>query len=182
MVFTELEPSNAFLQMFLTVAIVTYGTAFATMLCARSSNNLNAEMNELVGKTENVLYSDPLDTPEEGSSPSEEGSPTEEIKERLLSKVDIPIIQEELEELKKNYTFGIQRWKDGPFLEFTDLTFTNGKLYCIRNNKKLSVAKCVEETKRTTRPRWIHHLCFLQDGEPVLFRDYLWEKHGLTFS
>jgi len=169
----DFDSPDALLHMFLTISIVTYGLVATAILCAGPSHDRAEDKTDTVGNAEKVLYSDPLD---EGASPSVE------TKERLLSKVDIPIIQEELEELKKIYTFGIERWKGGPFLEFTDLTFTNGKLYCIRNNTKRSVAKCVEEAKRTTRPRWIHHLCFLQDGTAVLFRDYLWEKHGLTFS
>ena len=86
-------------------------------------------------------------------------------KEYLLTKVDIPLIKEELLELKEAHTFGIQRWKNGPFVPFTDLTFTNGRLYCIHDGEKKSVAKVVADRKRTTKPRWIHHLCFLKDGK-----------------
>jgi hypothetical protein len=140
-----------------------------------------------IGKLRTLQSMDPSydSDPKQSDKDTTHTSPESTSKEYLLTKVDIPLIQEELLELKEAHTFGIQRWKHGPFIPFTDLTFTNGKLYCIVNGEKKSVAKVVADRKRTTRPRWIHHLCFLKngkDGSPILFKDHLQETHGLIFS
>ena len=149
-----------------------------------------------IGKLRTLQITDPsqyyeslnpkkLSVTENQTSQENPTNPENQTKEYLLTKVDIPLIKEELLELKETHTFGIQRWKNGPFVPFTDLTFTNGRLYCIYNGEKKSVAKVVADRKRTTKPRWIHHLCFLKDGKdgtPILFKEYLHTKHGLIFS
>ena len=153
---------------FLFLSSMTYTFVLIGSLCARKSFNkyCDESLNEFVGK----------------SNDARDYLSHQDVTVKPHSKVDIPLVREELESLKQTHTFGICRWNNGPFLEFSDLTFTNNKLYGIRNNSKISVAKFIETTKNTTRPRWINHLFFVEDGNPILFKDYLTMKHGITFS
>ena len=169
-VFSNELYQNTIIQAFVFVSCFTYASMMIGSICTWGpfEKYCDDSTNELVGKS---MDETETDIKVEAPIP---------VTKRV--KVDIPLVKEELEQLKQTHTFGICRWSNGPFLSFSDLTYNDNKLYGIRNNVKTSVAKCIEETKHTTRPRWINHLCFMQDDKPILFKDYLKAKHGLTFS
>jgi len=165
--FDVIRPFALFFTAFTTI----YSVGILLLLCKQKTCNrvTHDSINEFVGKTD--YYSDG----EEEKVPS--------LVKPTVTRVNTALIQEEINLLKKTSVFGIERWPNGPFLEFDNIMIENAKLYCVRNKKKMSVAKFIEETKRTTRPRWIHHLCFLEnENKPVLLKTHLEKKHNITFS
>ena len=157
---------------FFTTFTAIYGMGLLLVLCTQKTCNrvTHDSINEFVGKTD--VY----------CSEGEEEKVTNPLKPSF-TRVNTILVQEEINSMKETHVFGIERWPSGPFLEFDDIMIENAKLYCIRKKKKMSVAKCIEETKRTTRPRWIHHLCFLEnEHKPVLLKTHLEKKHNITFS
>lgn len=156
------------IQPFLIASSISYMLLFAFFVFTRKdcSRHTDEAMNEFVGKSFDVEYED------DGKG----------VSETVIVNANHPAVQQELQTLSKLYDFGICKWNNGPFRKITDLTFEKNKLYCLNDGSRTSMSKFIEQTKNTTRPRWINHLCFLQDGQVVLFKDHLASKHGLTFS
>ena len=169
--FTLKEHENV-IQPFLIASSVTYAIVFAFFVftrkdCARHSDEA---MHEFVGKQYEIEYED-----------DSKVAPELPYATTIVT-ASHPAVQAELQTLSKLYDFGICKWNNGPFRKITDLTFEKNKLYCLNAGSRTSLSKFIEQTKNTTRPRWINHLCFLQDDQVVLFKDHLASKHGLTFS
>jgi hypothetical protein len=97
-----------------------------------------------------------------------------------------PAVQSIIQDLQKQHTFGIEKYKTGPFLPLTNLNFQNGKLYYEQDGETRSVASKIHEVRNQTKTRWINYLCFVKNDapkeKPVFLKEYIQETHGLWFS
>lgn len=179
-----------------------------TMAIIRNWGNFNEfcdqSMYELTGRSVEDLVNDlevpliaeqpleePLEEPvdedtekleEECSTVEKEPEQERSKNEPIFTTVRNPLVKNALYSMKEGYTFGIERYRGGPFIELNFLLLQDGFLLCNFEGKIQSVQKVIEQVKATTRPRWIKHLCFIKDGKPTLFKNYLRETENLMFS
>ena len=98
------------------------------------------------------------------------------------TKANHPLVQATVNELQKRYPFGIQKYKNGPFLHLPNLWFEKDALYYEDNGSKRSVSSKINEVRNLSNTRWLNYLHFVKDGEQIFLKDYLTTTHGLEFS
>jgi hypothetical protein len=160
---------------FIAVSCVTYSSIFLYSLCAWKSFNkyCNETAEELTGKS----------FEEEENTETAETTETTETTVKALEppkhiRADHHFVKRALEDLKDN-KFGFEKYKNGPFIELDNLVLKGGVLKYGNNQ---SVQKLIEQMKGKTRPRWIDHLCFIDQGIPFLLKDYLYDSYNVTFK
>ena len=160
------DVSDTVAAVLVAISCVTYSSFILFFLCSSDKFNkyCDSSINELTGKSDEQEFV-PVDK-----------------NECLISNVSHPLLKEVLDDLKNSYSFGIQAYEGGPFIELTNLNLTNGVLHCVKDGERKSVQKIIECVKRTTRPRWIKHLCFKNEERVVMFKEYLERNHNVILK